>query len=195
MAIVVAMFALLMATPPGRPMCNQSTLCFDFIRRWSAQLFPQPQRAAAQRSTPARSCPGSTSRSARTTRTSSPRRSSATTTAAGACSRKSRRSTRDCVPRLRDVPPPRLRRAQPRRRLLPRPLRRLPAVRLRGSYRARRSTDWCPSSTTRRGSDLEGQAGPQLRQEADLHDVLAGAQADPTVKAGGGARARIARRC
>lgn len=47
MAIIVGMFALLMATPSGRPLWRQSTLYFDFIRRFPQNLFPQPRVAAA----------------------------------------------------------------------------------------------------------------------------------------------------
>jgi hypothetical protein len=48
MAIVVAMFALVLATPAGRPLFKQSTLYLDFIRRQPRNLFPQPRVAAAQ---------------------------------------------------------------------------------------------------------------------------------------------------
>jgi hypothetical protein len=47
MAIVVGMFAVLMATPAGRPMWRASTLYVDFIRRPSRNIFPQPRVAAA----------------------------------------------------------------------------------------------------------------------------------------------------
>ena len=47
LAIVVAMFAVLMATPAGRPLWKQSTLYFDFVRRVPRNLFPQPRVAAA----------------------------------------------------------------------------------------------------------------------------------------------------
>ena len=48
MAIVVAAFAVLMATPAGRPLWKQSTLYFDFVRRVPRNLFPQPRVAAAR---------------------------------------------------------------------------------------------------------------------------------------------------
>jgi hypothetical protein len=38
----------LMMTPPGRPMWKQSTLYFDFVRRVSHDIFPQPRVAAAR---------------------------------------------------------------------------------------------------------------------------------------------------
>jgi len=47
LAMVVAMFAALMATPAGRPLWKQSTLYFDFVRRVPRNLFPQPRVAAA----------------------------------------------------------------------------------------------------------------------------------------------------
>jgi hypothetical protein len=48
MAIVVAMFAILLATPAGRPMWRASTLYVDFIRRPPRNIFPQPRVAAAR---------------------------------------------------------------------------------------------------------------------------------------------------
>jgi hypothetical protein len=48
MGFVVAMFAVLMATPAGRPLWKQSTLYFDFVRRVPRNLFPQPRVAAAR---------------------------------------------------------------------------------------------------------------------------------------------------
>jgi hypothetical protein len=47
MAFIVALFAVLMATPPGRPMWKQSTLYFDFVRRVPHNIFPQPHVTAA----------------------------------------------------------------------------------------------------------------------------------------------------
>ena len=47
MAVIVGMFAVLMATPVGRPMWRQSTLYFDFVDRMPRNLFPQPRVAAA----------------------------------------------------------------------------------------------------------------------------------------------------
>jgi hypothetical protein len=47
MAIVVGMFAILMATPAGRPMWHASTLYVDFVRRPPRNIFPQPRVAAA----------------------------------------------------------------------------------------------------------------------------------------------------
>ena len=47
MAIVVGMFAVLMLTPPARPMLERSTLYVDFIRRQSRNIFPRPRVAAA----------------------------------------------------------------------------------------------------------------------------------------------------
>jgi hypothetical protein len=48
MAIVVGAFAILMATPPGRPMWRASTLYVDFVRRAPRNIFPQPRVAAAR---------------------------------------------------------------------------------------------------------------------------------------------------
>ena len=48
MAFIVALFAVLMATPAGRPMWHQSTLYFDFVRRVPRNIFPQPRVAAAR---------------------------------------------------------------------------------------------------------------------------------------------------
>ena len=47
MALVVVMFVVVLATPPGRPLFRASTLYVDFIRRPSRNLFPQPRIAAA----------------------------------------------------------------------------------------------------------------------------------------------------
>ena len=47
MALVVGGFALLMATPAGRPIWKESTLYIDFIRRVPRNLYPQPRVAAA----------------------------------------------------------------------------------------------------------------------------------------------------
>jgi hypothetical protein len=48
MAMVVAMFGALLATPAGRPQFKESALYIDFIRRPSRNLFPQPHVAAAR---------------------------------------------------------------------------------------------------------------------------------------------------
>ncbi|HEY7372869.1 MAG TPA: hypothetical protein VIF57_11955 [Polyangia bacterium] len=48
MAIVVGMFAVLLATPIGRPIWRASTLYVDFIRRAPRNIFPQPRVAAAR---------------------------------------------------------------------------------------------------------------------------------------------------
>ena len=47
MAMVVATFTLLAATPIGRPIFNRSTLYRDFILRQPRNFFPQPQVTAA----------------------------------------------------------------------------------------------------------------------------------------------------
>jgi len=48
MTIIVAAFAVFLATPVGRPFFKVSTLNVDFIRRPSRNLFPQPQVRAAR---------------------------------------------------------------------------------------------------------------------------------------------------
>jgi hypothetical protein len=48
MTIIVAAFAVFLATPVGRPFFRVSTLNVDFIRRPSRNLFPQPQVRAAR---------------------------------------------------------------------------------------------------------------------------------------------------
>ena len=47
MAMIVGPWALLLATPAGRPMWKESALYVDFVRRPSRNIFPQPRVAAA----------------------------------------------------------------------------------------------------------------------------------------------------
>src|SRR5436190_5531784 len=127
-----------------------------------------------------RSCPASTTSSARRTPTSSRSRSSATPNAGAGCSRRSRRPGR------------RSRSWRTRWSGTSATTRTTPSTPTSATTTSSATTTGASSSapSTPAGardasprSDLEGDAQPHLGQETELQDVLARARADPAVKA------------